>query len=403
MELTEIEARVGLFGEMVGCCHNLYLWQYDSGFHLIRSSCPHEAAVNNLFTMRRQESEPTFYTESSTPVLLTNEVGMMWITQGLCEDEELIRSFVLGPFFVDDTAHKGVEEQLDKLGLSFSLRQAAHQFVWQLPVISLSRAYEYAIMLHYCVTGQTVQVSDLRYEDQAKRPAERDHVEQMDVHGTYEAEREMLRMVREGDVVNFRAHMNRLSMTGQMGKISNGDPLRQMKNALITCLVLFSRAAMEGGLDPEISYSLSDRYFQSIEACRSIPELVEIGEPMQEDYIQRVHRIRTGYASLPIQTCCDYISLHLEEPLSLPELAKRAGYSEYYLSRKFKKETGESVSEYIRRERLERAALLLRTTQEDAQKIAARLQFCSQSRFSENFKKQYGVTPGAYRAGAWGE
>lgn len=221
------------------------------------------------------------------------------------------------------------------------------------------------------------------------------------MHGTYEAEREMLRMVREGDVANFRAHMDRLSMTGQIGKISNGNPLRQMKNALITCLVLFSRAAMDGGLDPEISYSLSDRYFQSIEACCSIPELVEIGEPMQEDYIQRVHRIRTGCASLPIQACCDYISLHLEEPLSLSELAKRAGYSEYYLSRKFKKETGESVSEYIRRERLERAALLLRTTQEDAQKIAARLQFCSQSRFSENFKKQYGVTPGAYRAGAF--
>ena len=148
MELTEIEARVGLFGEMVGCCHNLYLWQYDSGFHLIRSSCPHETAMNNLFTIRRRESELTFYTESSTPVLLTNEVGMMWITQGLCEDEELIRSFVLGPFFVDDTAHKEVEEQLDKLGLSFSLRQAAHQFVWDLPVISLSRAHEYAIMLH---------------------------------------------------------------------------------------------------------------------------------------------------------------------------------------------------------------------------------------------------------------
>lgn len=403
MEIAEVKARTELFGEMVSCCHKLYLWQYDSGFHLISSNCPHETAVNNLFSMERQRALDEQLAGSDIPTLRTNRVGMMWMTQPLLDGDELVRLFVLGPFFVDDVSPKTMEEQFNKLSLSYSLRQAAYQFIEQLPVISLSRVFEYAVMLNYCVTGRTISVSDLRYDDRDERVTRQGTVEQTDLHGTFEAEQEMLRMVREGDVQNFRAHMDRLSMTGSMGKLSNGDPLRQMKNAVITCLVLFSRAAMEGGLDPEISYSLSDRYFQSIEACNSIPELVEISKPMQEDYIRRVHRVRTGGRSRPVQACCDYIGLHLEEPLNLPLLSSQFGYSEYYLSRKFKSETGVSISEYIRRERLERAALLLRTTQEDAQKIAARLQFCSQSRFSENFKKQYGVTPGAYRAGARGE
>lgn len=400
MDMEHIEQRLNLFSEMLLCCHNLYLWQYDSGFYLIRSNCPQHATVSNLFGMLRGgkliEKE---LVNQETPLLLTNDIGLMWITQPQIEDGEPVRLHVLGPFFLDDMSPKSIEVKLRHQSLTDALRRSALEFLQQLPIISLNRVFEYAIMLHYCVTGQTIRVSDLRYDDQnsTNLPATSD--DQLSAHGTYEAEQEMLRIVREGDIANFRSHMDRLSITGRMGKLSDDDPLRQMKNAVITCLVLFSRAAMEGGLDPEVSYALSDRYFQNIEACDSVPALVEITLPMQEDYIRRVHNLRISGLSRSIQACCDYINLHLEESLDLPTLAQQAGYSEYYLSRKFKKETGIPPSEYIRRKRLERAAHMLRTTGEDVQKISTRLQFSSQSYFSECFRKQYGQTPTAYRTG----
>lgn len=400
MDITRVEDRLQLFGDMLICCHSLYLWQYDSGFHLIRSNCPQQAAVNNLFGLLRNGHmmEKQAY-QQDTPLLLTNDIGMMWVTQPLLEGNELVRLYVLGPLFLDDVSPKSFEAQLDLHGLTSALRSSARQFLQQLPIVSLSRVFEYSIMLHHCVTGQTISTSDLRYDTPDNRTIPAGPMEQVDAHGTYEAEQEMIRIVREGDIENYRIHMDRISVTGRMGKLSNDDPLRQMKNAVITCLVLFSRAAMEGGLDPEVSYTLSDRYFQSIEACDSIPALVDIALPMQEDYIQRVHRCRTGGLSKPVQACCDHISLHLEDPLNLPTLARQAGYTEYYLSSKFKKETGLPPSEYIRRKRLERAAHLLRTTQEDIQSISARLHFSSQSHFSGCFRKQYGMTPSAYRAG----
>lgn len=77
--------------------------------------------------------------------------------------------------------------------------------------------------------------------------------------------------------------------------------------------------------------------------------------------------------------------------------APSPAYAEYYLSRKFKKETGSTPAEYIRRKRLERAALLLRTTKEDVQNIGDRLLFGSHSYFSDSFKKQYGVSPSEFR------
>ena len=402
MDMAQIDIRLEFLAGMLMSCHNLYLWQYDSGFYLIRSNCPNEGAVNNLFhLLRGGKLMKKHLLEQDTPVLLTNNIGMMWVTQPLLDDGELARLYVLGPLFLDDISPKSIEAQLDVHGLTSVLKNTARQFLQQLPIISLNRVFEYAIMLHYCVTGKSVSVSELRYDETDERAVPAWQIEQVDAHGTYEAEQEMIRIVREGDVANYRAHMDRISVTGRMGKLSNDDPLRQMKNAVITCLVLFSRAAMEGGLDPEVSYTLSDRYFQSIEACDYVSALVDIALPMQEDYIQRVHRCRTGGLSKPVQACCDYIGLHLEDPLDLATLARQAGYTEYYLSSKFKRETGLPPSEYIRRKRLERAAHLLRTTQEDIQKISARLQFSSQSHFSECFRKLYNVTPSAYRAGVW--
>ena len=398
MDLFQISGRLEQFAEMLLCCHNLYLWEYDAQRRLLRSNCPQSAVVSNLFSvLRGGRLDRLPEVPAEPPILLTNDVGLLWVVQPLLDQGELLRSYVLGPLFLDSGVPRNLDAQLNGLHLGSNLLAEARQFLRELPVISLSRVFEYAVMLHHCVTGKKIQVSDLRYEAAVTQTREHSQQPRGDAHGTYAMEQEMVRMVREGDIENFRRQLDRLSMSGAMGKLSNDDPLRQMKNAVITCLVLFSRAAMEGGLDPELSYSLSDRYFQSIEACRSISDLAEIATPMQEDYIQRVHNLRLGGLSRPIQSCCDYIELHLEEPLPLSVLAKHSGYADYYLSRKFKQETGQAPSEYVRRRRLERAAHLLQTTDEEIQSIAARLQFCSQSHFSEAFRKQYGMTPSAFR------
>lgn len=255
-------------------------------------------------------------------------------------------------------------------------------------------------MFYHCITGGRISASDLRFyseaEVQPKQISGRQPEEHPDVHGTYRAEQEMLRMVREGDL-RLKEYLDRMALIGSVGKLSNGDPVRQVKNAILVCTTLFSRAAIEGGLAPELSYTLTDRYFQAVEACKTYPELNEVVRTMQADFVQRVHRYRMSQYSHAIQQCCDYISLHLEEEITLDQLAVQTGYASYYLSRKFKKEVGSIPADYIRRQRLDRAAFLLRTTNEDVQTISFRLQFSSQSYFSESFRKVYGMTPTEYR------
>ena len=101
--------------------------------------------------------------------------------------------------------------------------------------------------------------------------------------------------------------------------------------------------------------------------------------------------------SAQIRSCRDYIELHAGQELKLADLAKQVGYSEYYLSRKFKQEMGISVSAYIRLIRVERSKLMLSATNMPIHQIANRLHFASSSHFSDAFRETVGKTPQQYR------
>lgn len=98
-----------------------------------------------------------------------------------------------------------------------------------------------------------------------------------------------------------------------------------------------------------------------------------------------------------IQSICYYIQQHLAESLSIGELAKRVGYTEYYFSHKFKKETGVSVNEYISNEKINKAKLLLSGTNERIQDISDSLAYSNRSYFYSCFQKKVGLSPTEYR------
>lgn len=119
---------------------------------------------------------------------------------------------------------------------------------------------------------------------------------------------------------------------------------------------------------------------------------------MLDDYIQRVRSTKesTGISQATLN-CCDYISTHLSDNLSIDFLASRAGYTEYYFSRKFKQETGMSIREYINQEKMHKAKILLSSTTMSILEIGTELGFNSRSYFSDTFQKMIGTSPGEYR------
>jgi AraC family L-rhamnose operon transcriptional activator RhaR/AraC family L-rhamnose operon regulatory protein RhaS len=89
---------------------------------------------------------------------------------------------------------------------------------------------------------------------------------------------------------------------------------------------------------------------------------------------------------------------HYAETISVPQLAARMFLSPSRFAEIFKSETGVPPGEYLRRLRLDRAQVLLRTSTVPASDVARECGFSDAAQFSRAFKNVYGVSPSEYRA-----
>ena len=93
-----------------------------------------------------------------------------------------------------------------------------------------------------------------------------------------------------------------------------------------------------------------------------------------------------------------HIQDHLDDPLPLGELAALAGFSRYHFHRIFKGMVGESVKEYVRRLRLERAASQLKLGSASVIEIALNAGYKSHEAFTRSFKSCFGAAPSHFRS-----
>ena len=266
----------------------------------------------------------------------------------------------------------------------------------RLPVMPYAVFSRYVMLVHNTLTGEqlgpealgaAVPSGDMGGSAAGARDREK----------VWLAERALLQMVRNGDI-NYHAVIQRSVNLSPGVPVQGADPLRQMKTSIVVFTTLVSRAAMEGGLSPEVAYALGDSYLQAVEDCRDSGELAALANAMYHDFIYRVHHLRTNPSySHAIQKCCDYIELSLDRKIRVADLAALVGYTEYYLTEKFKKETGLPVSQYIRFAKVERAKVLLESTDMSVREIAERLAFNTINYFIQSFRETTGCTPAQYR------
>lgn len=97
------------------------------------------------------------------------------------------------------------------------------------------------------------------------------------------------------------------------------------------------------------------------------------------------------------EECEKYVLNHLaSEELSVTEIASSLYLDPIHLNRIFKKERGQNLSQYITQERMELAALLIRTTDHSAYDIAVSCGYPNYPYFSTVFKKYFGMPPSQY-------
>ena len=215
-------------------------------------------------------------------------------------------------------------------------------------------------------------------------------------HMSYECEMAFFRSIRSGDIIEAHRLFKPLD-SEKLGKLSDDD-FRNLKYHLIITVAFITRYCIEGGMEMETAYNLSDIYVRSIDKCRSSEQLHLLHRELVDDYTQRMRMIRKGtlYPKAVI-LCLDYIYNNLHTKITLEQLSEITGLSQSYLSKLFHKEVGVTISCYVTKKRIEAAENMLRYSDHSIIDISNYLCFSSESHFIDVFRKHTGYTPRNYR------
>lgn len=118
---------------------------------------------------------------------------------------------------------------------------------------------------------------------------------------------------------------------------------------------------------------------------------------LQTENSPQVLQILTNLFSPKTFTFKEVVEAHIFSDISIAELAELTHHSLSSFKREFKKIYADTPGNYIKNQRLERAAHLLQISEETISNIAFDHGFKDIAHFSKSFKEKYGITPSAYR------
>ena len=369
--IKRMEERFQIFRDLIESINPIYITEFNADYEIIYSNNPNAELFTTLFTFELAGAIPygeelnSVAGEITRPVIFTNPIGMTWIADVYMEDGKLQRIFLLGPVFLDDISIRRIEAKMMLIQLAADAKRQFLELLQGLPVITLNRYYDFGIMLHRAIKEEIISRSDFLYPDMYD-----DHLTTegalMDYHGVHQAERRMCRMIEEGNLHYQKEQDAIFSVSDNLVRNVTGDHLRQLKNTAIVLCTLYARAAIRGGVEAETVYTTSDFYIQKVEEAKKFTQVRHLIAEMAESFARMVsrHKLQSGM-SPKIKKACDYIGTHLEENISIQKLAAKMGYSDYYFSTKFKKETGVSFREYVRNKRIEKGKEMLRDSNLD--------------------------------------
>ena len=211
----------------------------------------------------------------------------------------------------------------------------------------------------------------------------------------YSYENELINAVSKGQTHKADILLDNFSAFSFEQRLS--DPIRDGKNYCIIMNTLLRKAAEQGGVHPVYLDSQSSLFAAEIEQLASLDRMPMLMSTMIRAYCQLVRNHSVKNYSPPIQKVITVIDSDLTGDLSLHNFAKILNVSSSYLSTLFKKETGQTLTEYINNRRIKYASHLLASTKLQIQTIAQHCGIVDVQYFSKVFKKLTGKTPKEYR------
>lgn len=319
----------------------------------------------------------------------------------LVEHEDLV--FLIGPLELNEDY---------KITRKIYMEDWGNISTYRVPPMIVSELVEVLLLMHNLAHKHELIPEELlehNFEDQL-HSAKKNYVDKFfqdretDVwHNSYQQELREFDSIMNGDILKLKDSWSE-DYGGEVGRLAS-DELRNMKNLGIVVITLASRAAMRGGLHPEIGYSLSDAFLNEIERLSTQEDIHRLIRNAEMEYTLLVHelakksRIQSSavYTHPYVSKIQEYILKNLHKDLQIGEIAELLSVTPNYLSALFRKNTGKTIQAYITEEKMKYAEQLLLYSERPISEISSSLGYSSQSYFGKVFKNFSGYAPSEYK------
>lgn len=327
---------------------------------------------------------------------------------GIINHEE--KTVVAGPFGQFLIPNRQLREYGLLLGLTSENEfEQFTSFLQSIPSMSLENFLHLLTFINFSINDEQVSLSDLTIYDNLKSIQKNLFVTKQSnlelqafdenmpfTHNTTAFEDTLLTYVSKGDVNTLESYISNLPAY-KIGKLAN-DYIRQVKNVFIISTTIVSRTAIKSGVNSKDALDTSGAYIKHCEDLNDAKNIYNLQFKMIIDFAKMVQKIkRGGEPSSFVIEIINFVNQNIYNPLNIDTVAHHINMSSGALRAKFKKETGQTLSDYIIEEKIDEAKRLLSCTKNSLADIAQYLCFSSQSHFQNVFKKSIGVTPNVYR------
>ncbi|KPU44411.1 HTH-type transcriptional regulator YesS [Oxobacter pfennigii] len=289
---------------------------------------------------------------------------------------------------------------------NISSRGALRTYARLVPIIEPERIKYLADML-YVVVKDIIEEESAVISERKKL-----YLEQASIHGniqdakeqyqqdyiskyySFEMENEFIAKIKHRDKSGSRIILNEL-----LGHIlfNNVNNLEVTKARAIELMIVFSRAAIEGGGNLEMIFGLKLKYLNEVYELNTVEDVGEWIVKVLECFEDCVYSVDTKPNSDLVNRTINYISENYTNDISLESISESVHSSATYLSKIFKRETNVNLIDYLNNARIEESKKMLKDLKLSLAEISARVGIADKNYFCKVFKKFTGMSPGKYR------
>ena len=327
--------------------------------------------------------------DSTYVYFVENEMKLRYMGFGIYDNEKYVGVIIAGPY---------VKSEVDEVSQGNSYFGEIYDV---LPIISDKKEKSISYIFKNLISDSLIKVSYLEIDNKkdllkdVKKVSNNYDMDVVSVKRRYLMENELIHCIVQNNPEKALGIISNKFF--QFGNKFSNYKLKDKKIFALDMNTLMRRASVESNVDPYIVHNISEKVIKNIEWSREAKEIDIVINKMVREYCFLIsNHVTQGYSIL-VAKAIKYITLNFTEDISLKDVAKALCVNPSHLARKFKFETGSTVSHWINKSRIRESKLLLKNRLLSIEEIAYRVGYNNKNYFTKIFKQFENKTPKEYK------